>query len=385
MGSYSSVKYDSNGNPLWEISRGGVAMAVDSACNVYVTNYQEGPDDPFNSNFATIKYDTDGNELWVATYNGPANSDSARAIAVDTTGHVYVTGSSTSSNGRRGYATIKYDSNGSVVWVAQLIRGSFADPVALAVDPAGNVYVTGTVFIVDPMDSRHVQGLYLTVKYDGNGNELWNKSYNRPNPLIYEPLDGASALSLDTSGNVYVTGRIEDLDTGQDYATIKYDTDGNELWVVRYNGPGSGFESGDSATAIAVDATDNVYVTGKSSGDYATVKYDSNGNELWVSRYNGPANGEDGAVAIAVDAAGNVYITGGSTSSDGTYDYATIKLKSDNTGSAVGGSSSGGGSRGCLIEAASEHHDHFNPSIVVLVLGCFIFLTTDALQYRKIK
>ena len=67
--------------------------------------------------------------------------------------------------------------------------------------------------------------------------------------------------------------------------------------------------------AAAVDAAGNVYVTGESAGagfdfDYATIKYDPEGNELWVARYNGPGNGSDVASALAVDAAGNVYVTG---------------------------------------------------------------------------
>ena len=68
-----------------------------------------------------------------------------------------------------------------------------------------------------------------------------------------------------------------------DYGTIKYDIKGNQLWVVFYNGPGNN----DVSDAIAVEASGNIYVTGKSDrddfwDDYATIKYDTNGNQLWV-------------------------------------------------------------------------------------------------------
>ncbi|MCJ7831622.1 MAG: hypothetical protein MUP86_03795, partial [Dehalococcoidia bacterium] len=80
---------------------------------------------------------------------------------------------------------------------------------------------------------------------------------------------------VDVSGNVYVTGWSYGSGTDYDYATIKYDTDGNEKWVARYDGPASDY---DSAGALGVDGTGNVYVTGYSpasgtSYDYATIKY----------------------------------------------------------------------------------------------------------------
>jgi hypothetical protein len=118
-----------------------------------------------------------------------------------------------------------------------------------------------------------------------------------------------------------------------DYATVAYGPSGNQLWVARYNGPSSPVSTSvDIATSIAVDNEGNVYVTGKSYGwwtsyDYATVAYDSSGNQLWAARYNSPANSSDGATAIAIDRAGNVYVTGGSYRYRNytSLDYVTIK------------------------------------------------------------
>ena len=203
----------------------------------------------------------------------------------------------------------------NVAWVARY-RGPAggADWVYdLTVDGSGNVYVTGKSFSRQPYDYS-----YATVKYDSEGNELWVARYDGPGGDD----DVSQAIAVDISGNVYVTGKsYNGLHYDYAYATVKYDSDGNELWAARYDGPGEG---DDEARAIAVDAWGNVYVTGCSGGDYATVKYDGDGNELWVARYDGPAGGEDGAVAVAVDDSGKVYVTG---SSGG--DYATLKYDSE--------------------------------------------------------
>ena len=79
---------------------------------------------------------------------------------------------------------------------------------------------------------------------------------------------------------------------------------------------------------MAVDDEGNVYVTGTSGGDFASVKYDTDGNEVWVHRYNGTADASDGASALAVDASGKVYVTGRSAGIGTGDDYVTIKIGS---------------------------------------------------------
>jgi hypothetical protein len=63
---------------------------------------------------------------------------------------------------------------------------------------------------------------------------------------------------------------------------------------------------------------------GSSSNDYATVNYNSAGQQQWVARYNGPARSDDEAQGIIVDGSGNVYVTGESCGRNTGFDYATI-------------------------------------------------------------
>lgn len=145
-------------------------------------------------------------------------------------------------------------------------------------------------------------------------NIQWQQRYTSSGSNV----DRAEDMVIDAAGNVYVTGIGIGSSGNFDYVTIKYDNNGNQIWIAQYNGPGNGM---DEAHAIAVDAVGNVYVTGWSYGgatpgfDYATVKYNSAGVQQWASRYNNTTNGSDEAWDVAVDNSGNVYVTG---TSDGT-------------------------------------------------------------------
>ena len=151
---------------------------------------------------------------------------------------------------------------------------------------------------------------------------LWTNRYNGPG----NGDDYARAVAVDGSNNVIVTGYSTGSGSDYDYATIKYSSAGVPLWTNRYNGPGNG---DDYAYAVAVDGSNNVIVTGYSTGsgsgyDYATIKYSSAGVPLWTNRYNGPGNSDDEATAVAVDGSNNVIVTGYSSGSG-----SVLRLRDD--------------------------------------------------------
>jgi len=210
-------------------------------------------------------------------------------------------------------------------WV-QRYNGPTSDvgqATAVAVDGSNNVIVTGP--------SAGGNGLpdYVTIKYSNIGVALWTNRYNGPADWD----DTAYAVVADDNNDVIVTGGFSYIGSGtSDYATIKYSSSGMPLWTNCYNGPLNG---DDGARAAALDRNNDVVVTGVSQGsesstaDYATIKYSSGGEPLWTNRYNGPSNEIDSACAVAVDGNNDVIVTGWSTGS-GTYDfdYATIKYSS---------------------------------------------------------
>jgi uncharacterized delta-60 repeat protein len=326
---YATIKYSSSGAEQWVARYNGTIngfeypemIAVDALGNVYVTgnsSLQTGDYD-----LATVKYNSAGVEQWVATYNGPANGwDRAHAMAVDASGNVYVTGDSNGIGTSSDYVTVKYNSFGIQQWVARYNGpGNAVDTAySIALDPAGNVYVTGL------SAGSGTDYDYATVKYDSSGEEQWVVRYDGP----ASGQDWPSTVALDSSGNVYVAGFSVGSGTGSDYATIKYNSSGNQQWVQRYDhGAGD-----DWTSAMSVDAIGNVYVTGQSSGGYltgfdcATIKYNALGVQQWVARYSGPQPGEDKPFAIAVDPLQNVYIAGYSFGSGTAFDYITVKYNS---------------------------------------------------------
>ncbi len=326
----ATVMYDSTGTELWSARHDwwgfgdeGWGVALDGLGNAYVTgNCEQEPGN--NYDVLTIKYDSSGNETWVRRYNGPSSEwDTGIDIALDDMNNVHVTGYCWGVHAD--FVTIQYDSTGNELWVERYSGPGNDDDQSrsIALDDAGNVYVTGWSF------GGGTDFDYATIKYDSAGNEQWVSRYNGPD----NKADRAWSVALDDAGSVYVTGWSDSADSLYDCTTVKYDSFGNEQWARRYNGPGNGYDQGGD---IAVDSSGNVYVIASSQGigtdyDYVIIQYSPSGDELWTDRYDGPGSGPDQNGALAVDASDNVYVTGQSMGSGTDFDYATIKYNQSGT------------------------------------------------------
>ncbi|MCX6640613.1 MAG: SBBP repeat-containing protein [bacterium] len=265
---------------------------------------------------------------WAIHQPGPAHGDdSPVGVEVDASGNVYVVGHSYHDEiTGYDYLTIKYTPDGAVLWRSYYdspSENSWDVPMDFILNDQGNVYITGECI----GDENNLD--FATVCFNSQGRQLWEAIYAGPNQFN----DEAQALALDAAGNLYVTGRSYTSVDNADFATIKYNSLGEQQWVALYNGPGN---RTDYPVDIAVDGTGNVYVTGNSDSDpsprfnydFATIKYNSMGVQQWVVYHNGPYNGNDYPVALALDGDANVYVTGQSQNASNS-DCITVKYNSN--------------------------------------------------------
>jgi hypothetical protein len=251
-------------------------MAVDGAGNVYVAGSNYG------NTFIILKYDTKGVQQWIKVHEIHFASLAPVGLVVDYKNNVYVAATGVAREGRESYMVVKYNSDGREEWTADYdeSRDQYdLAPTDVAVDVSGNAYITGS------RSQSAFEPSYdcLTVKFNALGIQQWAARYNGPN----NDQDYPSALRVDGLGNVYVTGVSFNASTGDDFATVKYNTDGVEEWVVRYNSPDN---ASDWATALVVDNWGDVYVAGRIGGDnsgYITmIKYTQEENSNTPRAYN---------------------------------------------------------------------------------------------------
>jgi len=375
---FCTVKYDSSGRECWARRLTGTGGGHEWACGVAADGrggaYVGGS--LFNAgtydDLCLVRYDSSGTEKWVRCYDGPGHgTDMALGIAAHDSGHVYLVGCVSGDDGAD-LAVVKCSTDGSTEWVALYDGPGESDeqPWAMALDSAGNVFVTGDyIYFISGMGFMDI----LTVKFLASGSVDWAKTWDYG--LLYG--DHGSAIALDSCGDVYVCGTSEDsvchedfvilkydehgvgicrvretedfgpvasvvddehnlyvagtcVDsaTGPDYALLKYDSAGRQQWTRQYD---AGYGLNDCVNAMVLDSAGRILVTGQSIGplneyDFLTIAYDRDGNTLWRERYDSPYQLSDYPTAMCMDRRGDVYLAGGSIG-EGWGDCLTLKLR----------------------------------------------------------
>jgi hypothetical protein len=357
----------------------GYGIAVDSSGNAYVTGYTNSTDFPFTSgafqtacgspssceNAFVAKIGPTGSALVYSTYLGGSGGDYAQGIAVDSSGNAYVTGQTQSTNfpvtpgafqtifgGSSDAFVTKLNSTGSALVYSTYLGGSvWDDGRGIAVDSAGNAYVTGDT---DSTNFPVTPSAFQTTCAGNCAAGYYDAFVSKLNPtgsaLVYSTYLGGSnedyglGIAADSAGDAYVTGYTESTDfpitSGAFQTTCANPSYCMNAFVTEINPTGSalvystylgGSGDGDGGASVAVDsARGNAYIAGwthstnfpVTPGAFQTIcgnpsscenafvtKLNSTGSALVYSTYLG-GSGFDGGSGITVDSSGNAYVTG---------------------------------------------------------------------------
>ena len=282
-----------------------------------------------------------GPHLWSTDFGGPGSLDSVfpLGVAVDGRGEIAVTGyfqgsvslgtGTLSSAGAGDVFVAKYSAQGTPLWSRRAGAAQDDRAKAVAVDGSGNVLVTGLFFgTVDfgggPVSSAPNAVNCFVAKYSSTGAHLWSKRLS-----LALGLDEGMAIAADSAGNVLVAGMLYQTSNfggsnltsagSADVFLAKLTSAGAHLWSKRVGGSAEEFVYG-----LALDGSGNPAITGHSTGsadfgggslsgaggkDIFVAQYSgSNGAHLWSRRVGGSA--DDVGRGIAVDGAGEVVVTG---------------------------------------------------------------------------
>ena len=261
------------------------------------------------------KYDLSGTLLWTQQL-GTSGYDNSWCVAVDDAGNAYISGRTDGSldgpnAGDFDAFLAKFDPSGTNLWTRQVGTSAYDESWSITTDGFGNLYISGyTDGDLGDINAGHSDA--FLAKYDSSGTLLWTRQLGTSSD------DRCYSVAVDSLGNTYITGRTGGSlgganAGGYDALLVKYDSSGTLLWTRQL-----GSSDGDFSHAVAVDDLGNAYITGTTLSDLGgtnagsydafLAKYDASGTLFWT-RQIGTAE-EDSSFLVSVDDSGNVYITG---------------------------------------------------------------------------
>jgi len=227
-------KYNTQGNLIWEYHKEMInpklyKILIDGNNNIILTgNAKENSSDP-NSVFTVIKFSNNGEELWTKYYNSGIPSDNIyqlNSVTTNSAGDVFITGAIGSGDffsENINLVLLKFSENGEFKWMTpMIIPNNNSSGNSLLVDGANNIYVCGFI-----QDNITFQEKMTLTKFSDNGGLLWQSTYSETERNIR-----SYDLKLFSDNNLAVCGYNQNQADGVNRVVIvKFDSNGNQLWV----------------------------------------------------------------------------------------------------------------------------------------------------------
>jgi hypothetical protein len=299
----------------------GYKVALDGSGNIYITGSTGGSLDGNTSegllDIFLTQFGSSGNRIG-SRQSGTPGDDIAYAIAIDTSGNIYITGSTRgslpgwTSSGEKDIFLAKFDSSGNKIFTKQF--GTSQDDIAygIAIDTSGNIYITGSSGGNLGTTSAGGLDIFLT-KFDSSGNRIFTQQFGTDQDDI------GYGVVVDNSGNIYITGSTKGILGSSSFGLLdvflaKFNSSGVNQFIVQF-----GSDRDDVGYSIGLSDTDNLYITGSTAGnlpghinsgltDIFLAKFNSSGANQFLQQLG--TTGRDIGNCVAVDGAGNVYVAG---------------------------------------------------------------------------
>ena len=321
------VKYDKNGNVVWRKNFGGSdndrfysviavsdGIVVAGKCGAFNSGDWVGTTGKGYDDAVIVKFNFYGDVVW-KNYFGGDWSDCFYSVTAVSDGFAavgYSNGSSfssgdwtgTSGRGEDDAIIVKYSTTGAFVWKNRF-GGNGTDYYYSVTAVSDGVIAVGTSAVFGNGDWSGITGKGLDdaiiVKYDNSGTVAWKKNFGGNDTDIFRSVTAVSDGFVAT-GDSYSCGN-GDLATltakgSCDAITVKFNSSGNAVWKKNFGGNAQDYSYAVTAVSDGIVTAGNSYagsfgngdlneITGKGNADIVIIKYDDNGDFVWVKSFGG--------------------------------------------------------------------------------------------------
>ncbi|MFX0064694.1 MAG: hypothetical protein ACFFC7_21180 [Candidatus Hermodarchaeota archaeon] len=317
---------------LWQTSGMDIGQSVVVDRNTYVYTIGTSAPEESGSNLVLVKWDDQGNQLWNRSWGG-SEAANGEGIAINDEGSIYTVGSKVTLGSDSGtdLVLVKWDTEGYQLWNQTWDGSPYDLGLNLAIDTDGSIYTVGSIETVTGSD-------LLLVKWNAEGHQLWNQSWD------VALFDAGWDLAIDTDGSIYTVGSMGN----SDMMLVKWNTTGTQIWnrtwdycfghgiaisntndiytvgarghgsydlvVVKWNTTGTQIwnRTLDNCLGSDVAVSDTNYIYTVGTRDYPTsphlvlVKWDATGKFLGIKTWETSSQG----FGVSVDTNENIYCVG---------------------------------------------------------------------------